>query len=54
MVGVTMMSLGHPNSNRSSTSSYEDKNYPVEASLYFDELQLKYDTITIFLDALPS
>lgn len=55
--GITMMSLSHPNSNRGSMSSYIDENNPVEAYLYFEELQLDdvdNDTITISMDFLHS
>lgn len=52
--GITMMSLSHPDSTRSSMSSYIDKNTPVEAYLYFDELQADDDMITISMDFLHS
>lgn len=55
--GITMMNLSHPNFSSSSMSSYIDENNPVEAYLYFDELQLDdvdNDTITISMDFLHS
>lgn len=52
--GITMISLNHPNSNRASMSSYIDENNTVEAALYFEELQLKDDIITISMDGLYS
>lgn len=52
--GITMMSLGHSNSNRSGMSGYIDEDNPVEAYLYFEKLQLSDDIITISMDALHS
>lgn len=52
--GITMMSLGHPESNRSAMTGYIDENNPVEAYLYFDELQLSDDIIAISMDFLHS
>lgn len=52
--GITMMNLSHPNFSSSSMSSYIDENNPVEAYLYFDELQADDDMITISMDFLHS